>query len=152
MSVCLECNGLLVVNKNKKEEFVKELSELAYSYNKDARVENKVKDTINFSLYARHFFMSAFEELAKKYISDIEGKVWFDRIEGDGSLDNPFPNAVYIEFVGGKMFDQTLWTRLSEDWEFFAQLEDSHTNEEEQEEKPIERKDEKNNNDDEFPF
>lgn len=150
MSICLHCNGLLVVDTDKKEEFINKLSELASSYHNDGAVENKVKDTIEISLYVRHFFMNDFMELAKKYIDNIEGKVWFSRIEGDGSIDNPFPQAVYVEFVGGKMFEQTIWTRLCEDWDCYAQIEErEETNVETTE---IKARECNNDNDDELPF
>lgn len=148
MSICLHCNGLLVVDADKKEEFINKLSELASSYCRDAKVVNKVKDTIEFSLYARHFFMNDFEELTQKYINNIEGKVWFSNIEGSGSVENPFPHAVYVEFVGGKMFEQTLWTRLYEDWDCYAQIDEvEKTEEEPREAKVVER-----NDDDDLPF
>lgn len=116
MSICFYSNGLILMD-NKNSDFINKFGDLCLKYDNNCLFKMNSENVIKFKLYARHYFMSEFEELVNEYINDINsGQIHFTCDDEDGSFDNPFPNYVYVEICEGKYFEQSIVTRFSYDW------------------------------------
>lgn len=119
MAVCFDGHGTIRLKKETAQDFADKFKELLDKYDKDCPFMCNEDGLLQFKNYARHFFMGDCKDLIESNIEKVEdGRLWFNCHDEDGSCDNPFPFAVMIEIVDGKVYEETLETRLPYDWSF----------------------------------
>lgn len=119
MAVCFDGHGSIRLKKETAQEFADKFKELLGKYDGDGKFMCNEDGLLQFKNFARHFFMSDCKQLIEDNIDKIiDGRLWFNCDDEDGSCDNPFPFAFLVEIVDGKVYEETLETRLPYDWSF----------------------------------
>lgn len=119
MAVCFDGHGTIRLKKETAKDFADKFKELLGKYDGDGNFMCNDDGLLQFKNFARHFFMRDCRQLIEDNIDLVEdGRMWFKCDDEDGSVDNPFPFAVMVEIVDGKVYEETLNTRLPYDWSF----------------------------------
>ena len=117
MSVCFHGYGSIRLKKETAQEFADKFKELLEKYSGNKKFMCNEDGLLQFKNFARHFFMSECKQLIEDNIDKIiDGRLCFNCGDEDGSCDRPFPFYVLVEIVNGKLFEETLETRLPGDW------------------------------------
>ncbi len=117
MAICFHGSG--TIRLKKREEFIKQFKELLNQCDSDTTrfIYKEEEGIIQFKNYAKYIFIDDCKEIIEKYINEIEeGKLHFDCFDQDGNCEKPFPFKIMIEIVDGKLYEETLNTRLPFDW------------------------------------
>jgi hypothetical protein len=121
MSVCFNGHGTILVKKERIEVFSNEFNEKFKEFDKFGKTMFNEYGLFQFKNYVRHYFIDEFKKFIEENVKYIEeGRVWFKCDEEDGSVKNPFPFIILIEIVDGKIYEETLYTRIGEDWDMYV--------------------------------
>lgn len=119
MSVFFDGHGTIRLKKEKASEFADKFKELSGKYDRDGKFMCNEDGLLQFKNFARHFFIKDCKQLIEDNIDKIiDGRLWFKCDDEDGSCDRPFPFVFMFEIVDGKVFEESLETRLPYDWSF----------------------------------
>jgi len=116
MGICFNCHGSILLKKKGSTDFADKLSTLLDEHG-GGEVNLNDNGYLRFEKFARWNLIDECKDLIEKNVDDIEmGQVWFQCNDEDGTPDNPFPFINVVEITGGKVYDETLETRLPYDW------------------------------------
>ena len=121
MSICFIGHGSVILKDEKANDFADKFKALLDSYDKEGHKFNCGENGyLTFRAYVRHGFVNECEQLIEDNIDSVEaGRLWFECHDEDGSIDSPFPFTVLIEITNGKVFEETLHTRVPYDWDIY---------------------------------
>lgn len=120
MSICFHGSGTIKLKKENKDEFAKKFLEIAKPYDSNMSFMCNDDGLLQFINYARHFFMSDISDMLEKNVEMIDfGSLEFICYDEDGSPKNPFSHIITLEIVDGKVYEESLDTRLPCDWEHY---------------------------------
>ena len=118
MAICYHGNGCILLKKETAKEFSDKFNEQMKKY--IGRSDSMCNDEglLQFKNYARHYFIDDCRKLIEENIEQVdEGRLWFNCHDEDGSPERPFPQTILLEITGGKVYEETLHTRLNVDWD-----------------------------------
>ena len=104
------------------KEFVDKFRELMQKYEGSKNITYDYCDygaLIMFDNDARVKFIDECKQLIENNIDYIiDGRIWFNCNDEDGSPDKPFPMVIMFEIVNGTLYEEVLHTYLPYDWDW----------------------------------
>ena len=120
MSICFTGYGSITLKKETAQDFADKFKELLSKSDENARFMCNEEGLLQFESYARHYFIDECKALIENNIEKInEGRIWFNCDDEDGNPNAPFPFRILIEIVDGKLYEESLNTRLDMGWEHY---------------------------------
>lgn len=120
MAICFNGDGSIRLKKETAKEFTAKFKKLSEEYDSNSDLTCNDNGLLQFRNYARYSFISDCKQFIEDNVDSVKnGKVWFSCHDEDGSVDKPFPFTVLLEVVDGKVYEETLHTRLPYDWDFY---------------------------------